>query len=399
MYNTYNSKYLYSYGSTLYTTASTGTANTSAYFSCAWRLATVDYYGNTSSHSNRELTSIYSGRNFIVNVSETKSATVAKEPYNALWVNAWDFTYSYVSGTNGCASFVYATGGGRGIKPGIATFKITHKVTGRTGTMTVYVDRFTYELVNEFGFADSDALLIRNLYDRVSEKYPNDDYLNHAWMCARILGGMCYGEEGIIDQITWADVVGGYQYYSELAFFTEELDYTASEYEAILTCIVDQHGEAGANSSMGDFAHMQISLAARLAYYLDLDGALANVIYSYTDEELSYLAGWLGDATLGNPTSFKNDDYCADLDAENIYRLIIGGKTIIAATNQYYAGLTSANTRADVFMTYIDYETIESQIFDKLDSSMEALKAKHPDTYNFLQSIQAGLSEMGSYVE
>ena len=34
------------------------------------------------------------------------------------------------------------------------------------------------------------------------------------------------------------------------------------------------------------------------------------------------LAGWLGDATLGESPSFGNDDYMADLDAANIYYLM-----------------------------------------------------------------------------
>ena len=71
---------------------------------------------------------------------------------------------------------------------------------------------------------------------------------------------------------------------------------------------------------------MQITLSARLAYKLDLDGFASNIGSFSSAENVSYLAGWLGDATLKNDdgvTTFGNDDYCADLDAENIYRKII----------------------------------------------------------------------------
>jgi hypothetical protein len=53
--NTYNSKYLYSSGTSLYTSATTGTAGTSMYYSRVFRVANTTLYGNTSSHDSREL--------------------------------------------------------------------------------------------------------------------------------------------------------------------------------------------------------------------------------------------------------------------------------------------------------------------------------------------------------
>jgi len=107
----------------------------------------------------------------------------------------------------------------------------------------------------------------------------------------------------------------------------------------------------------------------------------------------------------GPPPSFKNDDYHADLDAENIYRLILTGKSYIEAVNQYYPSLTSTNTRADVFLSHIPYATVEQKIFtyapfqgNNYDSS-EHVKTQNPDTYNFLKSLQSRLSDIGNYIE
>ena len=81
--------------------------------------------------------------------------------------------------------------------------------------------------------------------------------------------------------------------------------------------------ESADDNGFSDFAHFQISLAARLAYYLGKDNLLSNIYTKGSDAKVSYLAGWLGDATL-KPVVFKNDDYQADLDAENLYWRIVG---------------------------------------------------------------------------
>jgi len=105
-------------------------------------------------------------------------------------------------------------------------------------------------------------------------------------------------------------------------------------------------------------------------------------------------------------TSFKNDDYHADLDAENIYRLILTGKTFVEAANQYYPSLTSTNTRADIFRTYISYTTVCQKVGDYAlifwgfsgdSASMSAIRQSNPDTYNFLVSLEYGLADMGDY--
>lgn len=123
-----------------------------------------------------------------------------------------------------------------------------------------------------------------------------------------------------------------------------------------------------------------------------------------------------------------NDDYCADLDAENVYRLIINGNSAINAMNSYYSNLTSSRTRADVFLQYISYDTVKEKVFMELidmqlsllmSSASEqgnfvlvqyyldlindeqyhwdTIKSNYPDTYDFLKSLNDGLANMGHY--
>ncbi len=431
--NNYNSGYLYMNGTSLATDSSIGTFGTANYDSHIWRLVTNTYYGTGSSVTKRELGSNFSVGKVIVNIGSNIIPTITKSPSNAIWADASDFTYTRVSGTSGCISINSRTGIIIGAKPGIAKYKATHKVTNRTYTFTVYVDRFTYVLQNEFGFDnDNDALLIRNFYERVHEVYPNDSSVVHAWKCSQLLGMTVYGQGGNFlkaagKNIAFGDVVGRVFPITtkEVTFFTVTLKYTAEEYAHLKSLLINQHGKKGITS---DFAHMQISLAARLAYKLEKDKYLSNIATVEDDVTISYLAGWLGDATLtegSSTTSFGNDDYHADLDAENIYNIILSGSTIMQASNNYYDSLSSSHNRAHVFLSHISYSDIETSvccnlvqnwvieemkktnnkeeliklaaIFNSREKQLEFIKLNHHDTYNFFHTIKNNLPDIKDY--
>lgn len=200
------------------------------------------------------------------------------------------------------------------------------------------LDNYVTQLVSDFGFTYENALLIESVYSRICAAYPNDNSMMWAWRTARVLGGIVYGD-GITSAIKWYDVAGIPFTCGESDFYTEVLNFSQDEYMRLSSAIATNH-----NSEHADFAHMQISLAARLAYHLHKTGILSNVYTLSSDENVSFLAGWLGDATIigdDGTTSFGNDDYHADLDAENIYQLIQSGSSYINACNQYYASLTS----------------------------------------------------------
>ena len=112
----------------------------------------------------------------------------------------------------------------------------------------------------------------------------------------------------------------------------------------------------------------------------------------------------VGPAPTGPTPTFKNDDYHADLGAENIYRLILTGKTFIGAVKQYYPSLSTENTRADIFLSYIPYSTVVDKVFSyaifqaNIYSTVEDVNGANPDTYDFLKSLQSGLSDIADFV-
>lgn len=201
----------------------------------------------------------------------------------------------------------------------------------------------------------------------------------------------------------------------------------------------EQHSNATANGVI-DFCHLQYSLAARLAYSLGYDSSLSNWLTGlvtgnvgyYTDEEISYFAGWLGDATLtgesGGTTSLKDDDYMADLDAENIYNIIQQGSSSVQAFSSYYQSLATGGNRSTTFKTHISYNTVQGKIFYELiDAKLHqwlayysnennvvmvqyyinlindenyhwnTIKDQYHDTYNFLKSLENNLPHVADY--
>ena len=159
---------------------------------------------------------------------------------------------------------------------------------------------------------------------------------------------------------------------------------------------------------------------------------LSVLFFALITENLSYETGWLGDATLYEAdltTHFGNEDYCADLDGENVFRLISSGKSMADAINEYNAYLDNGGNRADKFLSYIGFDEVKSAVFNTLviiplNTEIEALtqanqdgsktdqiillnmlildeqyhwsvvKTKYHDTYLFLRSLEGRLSEI-----
>ena len=285
-----------------------------------------------------------------------------------------------------------------------------------------YNDRYTYELVQTFGFTNEVAMLIRSLYDKVDNAFCSETNLQRAWKCSRLLSMFSY------DGIPWNNVAASVVSLSNAqGYFTNTLGYTISEYNTMKNAIINQHS----NYSTPDFTHMQYALSARLAYTLDKDDFWANILTLNTDENISYLAGWLGDATLvenNGTTSMLDDDYCADLDAENIYRLILQGRTSVNAINSYYNSLSLCFNRAHQFLSYISYATVQEKVFYELidkhlisykNSALQQgdiyvanyytnlinneqyhwdkIRTDYSDTYNFLLSLQNQKAHIEKY--
>ncbi len=175
----------------------------------------------------------------------------------------------------------------------------------------------------------------------------------------------------------------------------------------------------------GDYAHQQITTAAILAPTIGKDGELANVYLRNSDEGVTEYAGWLGDAVL-YPVSFGPEDYKADLDASNIGDILLKRNiSYQEAAGMYYTRLENGVTRAEIFLSHTKLTYVKERIYDELvypdiraqlnnvvtepekikmeelfeedDYLMKCLKAKVPDTYNFIRSLEHGASEMGEY--
>ena len=390
----YNSRYLYSYGDSVYTESTLPGADTPAYSSRVWRIASTSYYGYTSTYDARELTA-FSVAEIVVNVANTALPSITIGLEDAIWCEPTDFTYLYASGTTECVTVDEYTTQITGCTIGIAQYKAVHKVTGRTYTFSIYVDRYTYELNIFFGFSDDEALLIRKLYDKIDNIHSSYTVTQRAWITSRVLSEFSYDgivwNFGFIPYDNWNDVAGSVtEPNNRQEFFIDVLGYTETEYTTINNALTTQHD----NANTSDFTHMQYSIAARLAYELNIDRDISNL--KGDDETISYLAGWLGDATL--LTAFGNDDYMSDLDAENVFREIIEGKDSISAINEYYETLTEDNgNRATIFQSYLNYSTVEEKVEERLGKPIEQIQAERPDTYDFLMSLQNNLSEIAHY--
>ena len=421
--NVSSSMYLYVYTNTLGDYSIGVTSNTSK--PVEWRIVSTERYGNTSSYEKRELTSSFSISDMALTVGEAEKPAVNKSPTDAIWADPKDFTFEYDSGSASSFSINQATQTISAICYGDTKIKATHKVTGMVKYFDLVIrheNPYTNLLINNFKFDDEGAILITKLYSSLKELYPTDPEIVISWRFSRLLGGIVYDEYNTDDPlvtIKWEDVAGDpFDIYMTIddgtqvqvtkrPYFINYLNYTSSEYEHLRNDLLTQYYTCK-SMNVCDYAHMQIALSARLAYYLDKDGALSNIYGS--DLKVSYLAGWLGDATIfGKDDSgsmsidLDNDDYLADLDAENIYRRIIlnSADAIFDISLNYYNSLSLTNNRAIEFKQYISINTVKQMIYDELfspdlsdDIKLEWLRIEYVPTYNFIMSLTNNCSEL-----
>ena len=252
-------------------------------------------------------------------------------------------------------------------------------------------------LVDIFGFDAATAELIRGVYDKIDSAYDGMSKKYKAWVSARLLSEFCYDDTtvyGIVSVNKWDNAAGSVTSPGDRGkYFAEKLGYTHEQYDALDNALNMQH----ADYSTADFVHLQYALAARLACVLEEEGMLSPMLFS-KNEYSSYLAGWLGDATVLNnkgTTSFGNDDYMADLDAENIFRIINSDVSAVDAFSKYYCIIVNEkDNRATFFLQYLGYEYIEAKVLDELGKTLGEVKDEYPNTYDFLMSVKNNKAEM-----
>ena len=158
-----------------------------------------------------------------------------------------------------------------------------------------------------------------------------------------------------------------------------------------------------AMSGKGDYAHYNITTAALNVEsdYTDLGRWAAKWYIKGDEDDLRDMSGWLGDATLGDVPSFKNDDYISDLDAENVTSIMKKeGIRYEEAVEKYHRMLNSGETRASLFLKDNSYKEVEQEILKRTKKkNLKDLKKDkdYQDTYNFLMSLKDKRNEMGVY--
>lgn len=130
----YNSKYLYSSGTGVYTSSTTGTVGTSAYYSRVWRIVSISLFNNTLS-GFRELSDNTTISNLELAINADANITVNKQYSNETWVNTSDFTYQFTNSEVASYSNNAIVGNSYGGSKVVAT----HKVTGKTKNFYVIV--------------------------------------------------------------------------------------------------------------------------------------------------------------------------------------------------------------------------------------------------------------------
>jgi len=184
---------------------------------------------------------------------------------------------------------------------------------------------------------------------------------------------------------------------------------------------------------MTDFAHQQITTATIFATEVSKQGTIVTIYFGFNDRKRERMAGWLGDATIKNKEtkqpSFGNDDYMADLDAENIAHMVRHENySFIEAVQVYYGERLLEDNRAEQFLKYNSLSEVKESIFEELIrpilnvklsvtngyQAIEQLKEQYkresfwmdllktdvaPDAYDFIRSLEQvrPLPEMGDF--
>ncbi|GLC80086.1 DUF4280 domain-containing protein [Lacrimispora brassicae] len=181
---------------------------------------------------------------------------------------------------------------------------------------------------------------------------------------------------------------------------------------------------------MTDFAHQMITTATILVTELNLSD-LVTTTYLGGNRKREQMAGWLGDATLygknNRPPSLGNDDYKADLDAENIAHMVKNENySFLDGFEDYYGRRLLNDNRAVQFLEITKLSEVKELIFEELIrpilnvklsvtngyQAIEQLKAQYKresfwkniikndiskDTYNFIRSLEDDLPEIGDF--
>ncbi len=334
--NTYNSKYLYSTGNSVNTSSSTGSAGTAIYDSRVWRLASISYYGNSTSSSHRELSSAYYAYDLSLDVCDIKSLLINTIYSDVLWASDSDFIIT-ISNTN-IASTTSANKI-EGYNRGECTVSLKHKVTDVTSTRTCIISvnstfsstmsklQDLYDVALSYDPTPRDAALLTMQFIR-RNKYNNDNWTIVAGSVDSIfVNNIANNNTGLYryftiesdEEFCYQDPAGGgYVDFCHLCATLNGLVYDSDGFKAAVA------GEANINNLCGWAGDLQ---------------TLCIEVLDYTGNSNDYDTVY--DATynlIGDPEySLSMMDLLADTDAYNVYTLLNSSvSNFISSFSNYY---------------------------------------------------------------
>ncbi|OUO86551.1 hypothetical protein B5F40_14875 [Gordonibacter sp. An230] len=285
-----------------------------------------------------------------------------------------------------------------------------------------------------FGFDDETAESLWTVYSGLRNQLPNATQQQLDWLYLRLIGGLSYsgsqwdivaGEALIIIQKIAnpeSDVVYGVKEEVVFSFLglsaaeyrrlrynvrlqnqmtggkKDELDWKndPSKRDAFFASYKEAYGENAsleeferfwnarldvwAGGGRADFAHHCITLATGLVTSLDFHSSFIDLCFSGGSGEREDASGWLGDATIIQKrddhrgyehTSLGNDDYLADLDADNILHFMKDGSLgYQEAAERYFSGIEAGEwTRAELFLQNNGgYEAVVDKVFENVQN-------------------------------
>lgn len=309
--------------------------------------------------------------------------------------------------------------------------------------------KFVRNLKEQYGFDDETIKIILDLKANIDEKYSELTQKERDYLFNRLLGGLSYGDKDAswMNKLQWQNTAGGMRaYFPEFSLEEDMFKYlglSVEEYNMLRYKLRIQNQIASSGVSLSwdeikkssnyslyketmqnalnldslsdkefqkrwreqfssmsdknDYTHQSITTATNLMESWRLADTLKG-----GHENVNNLSGWKGDATLKGGdglVSFGSDDYKADLDAENIIFLMKKYHlSYEQASNKYYLEVGKDYSRSELFLKYENLASVKKQILNDLNiNTMEELKQKQPDAYQFIKNLENKTNELGAF--
>ncbi len=136
--NSYNARYLYTYGGSLYASPTTGAADSDTYDSRVWRIISTSKYGLGNTYESMELSENAYIDNLYTYIAISRTPRI-QASQKEIWRSVSDFVYT--SQTDNKIQINSQTNQIVGCSYGRTSVTAVHKVTGRQLTFTAYISR------------------------------------------------------------------------------------------------------------------------------------------------------------------------------------------------------------------------------------------------------------------